>query len=181
MACKMIAEDKKLQRGYHAVGFGEGGLYLRAVAQKCSDPPIFNLITLGTQHQGKFGKAEDDKFLADINNEDKNNPNELYRTNLIKLKNLVLYRFQFDSQIDPPESSWFGFYGKDYELRSMVDSELYKEDRIGLKTLNEGNRIHTIEGMGVHLQVLENLFMKSIVKPYLTENYWVDTDKKSPS
>jgi len=28
MACSLIAKDKKLQNGYHAVGFSQGGQFL---------------------------------------------------------------------------------------------------------------------------------------------------------
>ena len=41
--------------GYHAVGFSQGGQFLRAVAQRCPDPPMKNLVTMGGQHQGVYG------------------------------------------------------------------------------------------------------------------------------
>eukprot|EP00095_Tigriopus_kingsejongensis_P009112 maker-scaffold150_size309978-snap-gene-2.11 protein:Tk09112 transcript:maker-scaffold150_size309978-snap-gene-2.11-mRNA-1 annotation:"hypothetical protein BRAFLDRAFT_128749" len=53
--CRYIAEDPELAEGYHAVGFSQGGQFLRAVAQRCPNPPMKNLITLGAQHQGVFG------------------------------------------------------------------------------------------------------------------------------
>ncbi|XP_060083382.1 palmitoyl-protein thioesterase 1-like [Ylistrum balloti] len=55
MACDKIAKDTKLQDGYHAVGFSQGGQFLRAVAQRCPEPPMLNLISVGGQHQGVFG------------------------------------------------------------------------------------------------------------------------------
>lgn len=53
--CDKIANDTKLKDGYHAMGFSQGGQFLRAVAERCPQPPIKNLITLGGQHQGVFG------------------------------------------------------------------------------------------------------------------------------
>lgn len=35
--------------------FSQGGQFLRAVAQRCPDPPMLNLISIGGQHQGVFG------------------------------------------------------------------------------------------------------------------------------
>ncbi|XP_075255348.1 palmitoyl-protein thioesterase 1-like [Convolutriloba macropyga] len=53
--CDKIQNDSKLANGYHAMGFSQGGQFLRAVAQRCPYPPIKNLITFGGQHQGVFG------------------------------------------------------------------------------------------------------------------------------
>jgi len=53
--CEMMASDPELQGGYNAIGFSQGGQFLRAVAQRCPSPPMKNLITFGAQHQGVFG------------------------------------------------------------------------------------------------------------------------------
>jgi len=55
IACEYIAQDPLLQDGYNAIGFSQGGQFLRAVAQRCPSPPIKNLVTVGAQHQGVFG------------------------------------------------------------------------------------------------------------------------------
>jgi len=53
--CEMMAADPELQDGYNAIGFSQGGQFLRAVAQRCPNPPMKNLVTFGGQHQGVFG------------------------------------------------------------------------------------------------------------------------------
>merc|ERR1712098_121768 len=53
--CEMVANDPELQDGYNGIGFSQGGQFLRAVAQRCPDPPMKNLVTVGAQHQGVFG------------------------------------------------------------------------------------------------------------------------------
>merc|ERR1711862_273762 len=55
MVCKQIADDPELQNGYNAIGLSQGGQFLRAVAQRCPNPPMKNLVTIGSQHQGVFG------------------------------------------------------------------------------------------------------------------------------
>ncbi|XP_052089152.1 palmitoyl-protein thioesterase 1-like [Mytilus californianus] len=55
MVCEMLAKDSKLQNGYNAIGFSQGGQFLRAVAQRCPNPPMINLISVGGQHQGVYG------------------------------------------------------------------------------------------------------------------------------
>lgn len=46
-ACKQIRQDPDLVDGYHAIGFSQGGQFLRAVAQRCPDPPMKILVSLG--------------------------------------------------------------------------------------------------------------------------------------
>uniref|UniRef100_U5ESW4 Palmitoyl-protein thioesterase 1 n=1 Tax=Corethrella appendiculata TaxID=1370023 RepID=U5ESW4_9DIPT len=53
--CNQIANDPNLVGGYNAIGFSQGGQFLRAVAMRCPQPRMINLVTLGAQHQGIFG------------------------------------------------------------------------------------------------------------------------------
>jgi palmitoyl-protein thioesterase len=55
LACKLISADNNLTNGYNAIGFSQGGQFLRAVAQRCPTPPMLNLISIGGQHQGVYG------------------------------------------------------------------------------------------------------------------------------
>ncbi|XP_024058308.2 palmitoyl-protein thioesterase 1 [Terrapene carolina triunguis] len=55
LVCDKLAKDPRLQGGYNSMGFSQGGQFLRAVAQRCPSPPMFNLISIGGQHQGVFG------------------------------------------------------------------------------------------------------------------------------
>ena len=55
--CETIASDPKLAGGYNAIGFSQGGQFLRAVVEVCptlvpSMPPCRKLVTFGGQHQG---------------------------------------------------------------------------------------------------------------------------------
>ncbi|NWZ73921.1 PPT1 thioesterase, partial [Acrocephalus arundinaceus] len=51
--CSQLATDPQLQGGYNAMGFSQGGQFMRAVAQRCPAPPMLNLISIGGQHQGR--------------------------------------------------------------------------------------------------------------------------------
>jgi len=55
MACDLIRGDENLQNGYNALGFSQGGQFLRAVQQRCPELGMKNLVTVGAQHQGVFG------------------------------------------------------------------------------------------------------------------------------
>ena len=54
--CQHLASIPQLHKGYNAVGFSQGGQFLRAVLERCQHrenmPKMHRLITLGGQHQG---------------------------------------------------------------------------------------------------------------------------------
>eukprot|EP01137_Pigoraptor_chileana_P009704 Opistho-2@58351 len=53
--CAQLAADPKLANGFNALGFSQGGQFLRAYVQRCNKPQMLNLITFGAQHQGVYG------------------------------------------------------------------------------------------------------------------------------
>ncbi|KAG2494900.1 hypothetical protein HYH03_006835 [Edaphochlamys debaryana] len=52
--CAQLRNISQLAGGYNAVGFSQGGQFLRAVVQRCQHigPPCRTLVTMGAQHQG---------------------------------------------------------------------------------------------------------------------------------
>jgi len=54
-AHNQIKNDTNLANGFNAIGFSQGGQFLRAYVERFNDPPVFNLISIGGQHQGVFG------------------------------------------------------------------------------------------------------------------------------
>lgn len=50
--CKKLAQDENLVDGFNAIGFSQGGLFLRAYVERCNNPPVYNLITFGSPHNG---------------------------------------------------------------------------------------------------------------------------------
>ncbi|CAF0784657.1 unnamed protein product [Didymodactylos carnosus] len=210
--CKKLEANKNLSQGYHSLGFSQGGQFFRAVAQRCPNPPMLNLISIGGQHQGVFGfprcpgdnvtvcnyirdllrfgayetiiqdhlvqaeywhdphQEEEYRkksiFLADINQE--GTFNELYKTNLLKIRNMILVKFLKDTMVEPHESEWFGFYkqGDTSTIIDLKDSDLYKNDLLGLKQLDEQQRLKFIESNTDHLQFTDAWFIENII-PYL--------------
>lgn len=215
MAYKIIKADPKLAKGYNAIGFSQGGQFLRGLAQRYPDPPMLNLISVGGQHQGIYGfprcpidsssicdyvrkllnlgayvefvqdrlvqaeywhdsmqeKEYRDKsvFLADINQE--RVFNQTYKDNLLKLKNLVLVKFNQDGMVVPRESEWFGFYkeGQGKELYTLEESVLYLNDTLGLKTMDQEGRLFKLATDGDHLQFKEEWFLENIVDKFMRD------------
>lgn len=52
--CADIAADPILSTapGINALGFSQGGQFLRGYVERCNNPPVKNLITYGSQHNG---------------------------------------------------------------------------------------------------------------------------------
>jgi palmitoyl-protein thioesterase len=211
--CKMMKADPKLQNGFNAVGFSQGSQFLRAYVQRCNDPPVTNLITLGGQHQGVFGlpncpgpnetlcemlrealdlgvyisfiqsfvvqaeywqdpfqPAEFMKynvFLPDINNMGPVK-NSTYIKNLQSLQNFVMVQFLQDTMVQPKESSWFSFYkwGQDKVVVPLRQSQLYKEDWLGLKEMDQDGKLKFLSVNGNHLQFSDAWFVANVI-PFL--------------
>lgn len=210
MACQKLSSDPKMKNGYHAIGFSQGGQFLRAVAQRCPNPPMVNLVSIGGQHEGVYGLphclgfklcdyarellnlgayiswiqnglvqaeywhdplkhdeyVQKSVFLADINNEKSNN--QTYKANLMKLKNFVMVKFLNDTMVIPKDSEWFGFYkeGQADSILQLKDRPIYKEDRLGLKAMDQAGKLHFLSVMGDHLQISDQWLIDSIIRKY---------------
>lgn len=52
--CEQLASDPILSTApaINALGFSQGGQFLRAYIERCNNPPVRNLVTFGSQHNG---------------------------------------------------------------------------------------------------------------------------------
>ncbi|XP_061378239.1 palmitoyl-protein thioesterase 1 [Danaus plexippus] len=107
------------------------------------------------------------QFLADINNE--LIINNTYIDNLNKLEHFVMVMFNNDSVVQPRETEWFGFYevGQAKKLVTLQETDLYKQDRLGLKTMDEAGKLVFLSQPGDHLKFSQEWFIDNILKPYL--------------
>ncbi|KZT00467.1 alpha/beta-hydrolase [Laetiporus sulphureus 93-53] len=49
---EQLANHTELNGGFDAIGFSQGGQFLRAYVERYNTPPVHNLITFGAQHMG---------------------------------------------------------------------------------------------------------------------------------
>jgi len=83
------------------------------------------------------------EFLPDINNEGpEKNPS--YKKNMLSLTNFAMVYSEVDQTVNPRQSSVFGSYAPDDDTKvlALEDLDLYKEDWIGLRELDETGRLH---------------------------------------
>lgn len=186
----------------NALGFSQGGQFLRAYVERCNNPPVRNLVTVGSQHngisefqecmsmdlickgaeallhaglwsgfvQGRFIPAqyfrdpkdeeslgkylESSNFLADINNEREGERKESYAENLKKLNRFAMLMFEQDSIAHPKESAWFAEVNSTTgEVTPLHERDIYKEDWLGLKELDEAGKLDFMAFPGDHLQM----------------------------
>ena len=50
-----LAAVPELAGGFNAIGFSQGGQFLRGYVQRYNDPPVHHLISIGGQHRGVWG------------------------------------------------------------------------------------------------------------------------------
>ncbi|KAF8749636.1 Alpha beta-hydrolase [Rhizoctonia solani] len=113
-------------------------------------------------------------FLADINAEIPDTDQALYKRNLVSLDALVLVLFSEDKTVVPKESGWFGSYRPvnlsepdamgDEDMVSMHQQPIYKDDRIGLRTLDEAGKIHFTTCEGPHMRISDDCWKPLVLK-----------------
>ncbi|KAF7859551.1 hypothetical protein EAF04_008632 [Stromatinia cepivora] len=187
-----------------AIGFSQGGQFLRGYISRCNAPPIRSLLTFGSQHNGissfqgcapadflcrgaqtllrantwsTFVQSrlvpaqyfrdpenldpylESSNFLADINNE-RVLKNETYKSNMEKLERFVMYVFEDDTTVIPKESGWWAEVNGT-EITPLKERAIYKEDWIGLKTLDEAGKLVFKTIPGGHMTLGEEMLEKA--------------------
>ncbi|KAI9686318.1 MAG: hypothetical protein M1820_010642, partial [Bogoriella megaspora] len=119
-------------------------------------------------------------LLADVNNEHEVK-NETYRKHLAALEKFVMYRFEEEDAVLPAESTWFADVWQqpppdddgEKEGKRIVtplrDRDLYTEDWLGLKELDERNALEFRKTPGKHMQIsdkdLTQVFKKDFGPP----------------
>ncbi|PYI26528.1 alpha/beta-hydrolase [Aspergillus indologenus CBS 114.80] len=259
--CAQLAADPILSTApaVNAIGFSQGGQFLRAYVERCNAPPVRTLITFGSQHngitrfqacrwgdlvclgaeallhagrwsgvvqggfvpgqyfrpqagvedsisrsgsgagagamevevgelgdQGLEGEGEaqlgaqqqqqqqqsemelylqHSNFLADVNNE-RDVKNETYKENLSSLEKFVMLMFEEDGVVHPKESAWFAEVDADGVVVGLRDRQIYKEDWLGLRELDEKGALVFRTVPGRHMEIGEEVFEK-VVREFL--------------
>lgn len=82
------------------------------------------------------------RFLPYINNEKSHDKFDQYKERFSSLNKIELVQFQNDTTVFPKESEHFQEMDESREIVSFYETDLYKEDWIGLRTLFESNRVY---------------------------------------
>ena len=151
------------------LGLSQGGLLARCYVEKYSNlvKPVHSLITYGTPHMGIYNSLielkrleywknpfkyqeylQTNNFLAYINNERLHPDVKLYKDNILSLDNFLVVWTDLEQVVSPKESTKFEFYNISLaeitgtlKTVDLKDSDLYSEDILGLKQLNNTGRL----------------------------------------
>lgn len=81
-------------------------------------------------------------FLPDLDNA-RETKNSTYKQNILKLESFVMSYSTVDTTLVPKETGYFGFYAPNQSkvVIPLEESDLWKEDWIGLRTLSEQGKL----------------------------------------
>lgn len=209
--CDDLASHPILSRApaINALGFSQGGQFLRAYIERCNRPKVENLVTFGSQHNGisefqecaandwlchswrgvlkgnawgSFSQSklvpaqyyrdpedidnylEHSNFLADINNERKMK-NHTYKENMMKLGKFAMFMFADDRTVVPKESAFFSEVNTTSEaVTKLQDRDIYQEDWIGLRFLDEQKRLEFRIAEGGHMQLSDRILIDTFIQ-----------------
>ncbi|RVE66637.1 hypothetical protein OJAV_G00109340 [Oryzias javanicus] len=79
-----------------------------------------------------------------------------------------MVKFLQDSVVDPVDTEWFGFLktGQAKETETLQESDLYKQDRLGLAAMDKAGKLVFLATEGDHLQFSKEWFDANLL-PYL--------------
>lgn len=101
-------------------------------------------------------KAYEDKavFLPALNNEmpSDNGKAGVRKQAFSDINAMMAVMFSEDTMLNPKETAWFQQYDKKGNVQPLKESEFYLEDKIGLKTLMDADKVQFVQFEGNHLQ-----------------------------
>ena len=106
-------------------------------------------------------------FLPHLNNEeDDEDAKAARKARFSALNGALLMMFTEDTMVYPKESEWFQELAADGTVQPLEDSDFYKNDYIGLRALNEANKVTFSSVVGDHLQFSQDDIDNTII-PFL--------------
>lgn len=105
-------------------------------------------------------------WLADMNNE-RELKNQLYKERLSSLERFTMFIFAEDETVVPKESGWWSEVNGT-EVIPLRERQMYKEDWLGLRKLDEAGKLKFKTTKGGHM-TLSNSLLEAVFK----DNYGV--------
>jgi palmitoyl-protein thioesterase len=119
-----------------------------------------------------------DSQLAELNNENPLRVNHTYKENFAKVERFAMVKAWQDTTVYPNEGSWFGQYADNsYKvIETMNETELYKNDTYGLRTVDEQGRVCFETTPGDHMAFSDDTLNTWIDRHFLNRSACVAPD-----
>ena len=102
-------------------------------------------------------------FLPHLQNEDPATYSQEQKDRILSLTNFGMFMWTEDRTIIPRESSWFASWDSYRRLVMLRDSIDYKDDYIGLRTLDEAGKLFFYSGPGDHMHLTDSMINDQLV------------------
>lgn len=113
-------------------------VYFKA-AQALVAPAGYFRETTSTRRYNRYLKYC--QFLPQLSNEIQHSKSGQYKAKFSSLNRLGLIQFQNDTVLFPRETAWFEELNDKGQMVKMRDTKFYQDDLLGLKTLDEANKV----------------------------------------
>ena len=143
------------QNHFSVSNYWRDPLKLNEYLKMCCYLPILNneIIINIIKDDDVYGK--DNSYIDNDDDDDYVNSNDIankQREQLKTLENFVMVWSPNDGIVFPPESGKFSFYDEFYNVIALENTDLYKTDALGLKYLNDNNKLHIHHTNCTHTQ-----------------------------
>ena len=91
---------------------------------------------------------------------------ESRKQKLSSVNHFAMFRWREDQVVFPTQSAWFGTYDGDGHITKLRDTDMYKEDWLGLRKLDEEGKLHFYSGSGGHMS-LDEFSAKRMLVPMM--------------
>lgn len=80
----------------------------------------------------------------------------------------MLVKFTEDTMIHPRETSWFQQWNEDGDVMALEETDFYKNDLVGIRSLKEAGKLTFVEIEGDHLKFATSDIQETFV-PFLKD------------
>ncbi|KAM7541845.1 hypothetical protein Aperf_G00000012522 [Anoplocephala perfoliata] len=190
LVCEILHSDPQLADGFHLVGFSQGGLLVRALAQRCPPKRLGSVISLGGPQQGIYGlpfcfnvtafpecgilRRFISKLAYSYFAQSWFVPAQYWHDPMNEaiylLKSQFLAEFNQERSFNPSYKENLLKADNLVLVRYMRDKTVIpsiSEDSLGLQTLDKQGRLHLLSAPGSHDQFSDEWFLTFIICKFL--------------
>jgi palmitoyl-protein thioesterase len=140
--------------------------FTESISRNLLGQKYMSLLTLWRSDESDVYKSTN-TYLSVINNE--LNYNRNFVENLLSIRRMILVKHTNDKIVIPNESAWFGYKNEFGSEIPLEDTETYRNDNLGLRSMLANGKIIRLEEPGSHIAFNPIWIIQNII-PYIIES-----------